>query len=230
MASGTVSLPSTPRSMCLIIKKPAGRAISEDFLINAWQRNADGWGGFFVVDDEVVWQRGLRFEELLRYNAALPSHTEAYLHLRKATYGAICRDMAHPYRVRDGLMLMHNGSIAHLAPQDPSVSDTAELARHLRDMLEGLSNEQASSVLRSAGFARLIAPLIDGSMVVLMDAQGPVRLGRDWHTVRHGDWEVDMVGIEVSNSHTWGRTLKPTAEASLPRRATRPTPAQACPP
>jgi hypothetical protein len=216
--------------MCLIIKKPPGRAVSDEFLLNAWQRNADGWGGFFVDGDEVHWQRGLRFEELLRYNAALPAETEVYLHLRKATYGHVSRDMAHPYVVRNGLMLMHNGSISHLAPQDPSLSDTAEMARHLRDMLEGLSDCQASAVLRSAGFARLTAPLIDGSMVILMDRHGPVRLGRDWHTVRGCDWDADMAGIEVSNSHTWGRALSPVAEAAPATRARARTPAQACPP
>lgn len=44
-----------------------------------------------------------------------------------------------------------------------------------------------------------------GSMLVLMDVQGAVRLGREWHQVHAADWHVDMTGIEVSNLHTWGR-------------------------
>lgn len=190
--------------MCLIIKKPAGRAICADFLKNAWQRNFDGWGCFFVQDERVVWARGLHFEELLDYNRHLPANVEACIHLRKATYGHVNHDMAHPYQVRPGLMLMHNGSIPHLAPQDPSVSDTAELARLLGDLLAGLSDEQAAAMVRSQGFARLTAPLIEGSMVVLMDKGGLVRLGREWHTVKSCEWPGVMTGIEVSNSHTWG--------------------------
>jgi hypothetical protein len=190
--------------MCLIIKKPAGRAICADFLKNAWQRNFHGWGGFYVQDRQVVGARGLNFDELLDYNRQLPVNVEACLHLRKATYGEVNHDMAHPYTVRPGLMLMHNGSIHHLAPQDPSVSDTSELARLLADLLSGLSDEQAAAMIRSQGFARLTAPLIEGSMVVLLDKDGLVRLGREWHTVKGCEWTGAMTGIEVSNSHTWG--------------------------
>lgn len=191
--------------MCLIIKKPLGRRIAADFLQNAWQSNADGWGCFHLAQGEVVWTRGLRLDELIAHNAQLPLDVEVYLHLRRATYGEINHDMAHPYVVRPGLLLMHNGSIAHLAPQDPAHSDTSELARLLCDMLGSLSDAQASAVIRSQGFRVLTAPLIEGSMVVLMDAQGPVRLGREWHTVQAADWSEAMVGVEVSNTHTWGR-------------------------
>lgn len=198
-------LPDILIDMCLIIKKPPGRRISADFLENAWQHNSHGWGCFHMADDEVVWARGLRLDELIDHNARLPLNTEVYLHLRRATYGDVNGDMAHPYVVRPGLLLMHNGSIAHLAPQDTSRSDTSEMARLLRDMLHGLSDDQASRMIRSQGFRALTAPLIEGSMVVLMDANGPVRLGRDWHTVLPADWSEAMSGIEVSNSHTWGR-------------------------
>jgi len=193
--------------MCLIIKKPVGRHIAADFLENAWQRNSHGWGCFHMAQGVVIWARGLHLDELIAHNARLPLDTEVYLHLRRATYGDINHDMAHPYVVRDGLLLMHNGNIAHLAPQDPARSDTFELARMLRDMLDGLTDTQASCVIRSHGFRALTAPLIDGSMVVLMDAHGPVRLGREWHTVQAADWSDAMAGVEVSNTHTWGRML-----------------------
>jgi len=70
-------------------------------------------------------------------------------------------------------------------------------------MLAGLSDVQAAQLIRSEGLARLLAPLIDGSMVVLLDGQGPVRLGRAWHTVDDGHWDASMAGIQVSNTHTW---------------------------
>lgn len=193
--------------MCLIIKKPLGRRIAADFLENAWQRNSHGWGCFHMDQGEVIWARGLNLGELIAHNAHLPLGTEVYVHLRRATYGEVNHDMAHPYVVRPGLLLMHNGSIAHLAPQDPALSDTSELARLLRDMLRGLTDEQAAGLIRSHGFRALTAPLIEGSMVVLMDGNGPVRLGRDWHTVQAADWDEGMAGIEVSNSHTWGRHM-----------------------
>lgn len=191
--------------MCLIIKKPSGRHIAADFLQNAWQHNSHGWGSFYLVHNEVVWARGLSLEDLITHNAGLPVDVEVYLHLRRATYGDINHEMAHPYVVRPGMLLMHNGSIAHLAPADPARSDTSELAHLLHDMLAGLSDAQAASVIRSQGFRVLTAPLIEGSMVVLMDAWGPVRLGREWHPMRAADWSEAMAGVEVSNTHTWGR-------------------------
>ena len=193
--------------MCLIIKKPFGRRIASDFLENAWQRNPHGWGCFHLDQGEVVWARGLQLRELIDHNASLPLDAEVYLHLRRATYGEVNHDMTHPYVVRPGVLLMHNGNIAHLAPQDTARSDTSELARLLRDMLNGLSDDQAAGLIRSQGFRALTAPLIDGSMVVLMDAKGPVHLGRDWHTVQAADWSEAMSGMDVSNVHTWGRDL-----------------------
>ncbi len=205
--------------MCLIIKKPPGRRITADFLANAWQHNSHGWGCFHhgATPGQVVWARGLCFEELLVHNASLPVDTEVYVHLRRATHGAVNHDMAHPYVVRPGLLLMHNGSIDRLAPQDKAISDTAELARLLHDMLAGLSDAQAACLIRSQGFGALTAPLIEGSMVVLMDAQGAVRLGREWHTVQQAQWHEAMVGIEVSNVHTWAPGANPQqAQAPQP--------------
>ena len=193
--------------MCLIIKKPFGRRIASDFLENAWQRNPHGWGCFHLDQGEVIWARGLLLSELIDHNDRLPLDAEVYLHLRRATYGEVSHDMTHPYVVRPGVLLMHNGNIAHLAPQDTARSDTSELARLLRDMLSGLSDDQAAALIRSQAFRALTAPLIEGSMVVLMDAKGPVHLGRDWHTVQAADWSEAMAGMDVSNVHTWGRDL-----------------------
>ncbi len=191
--------------MCLIIKKPRGRQIAADFLENAWLHNAHGWGCFHTAQGQVSCARGLQLADLIDHNACLPVDAEVYLHLRRATYGAVNHDMTHPYVVRQGFLLMHNGSIDCLAPLDTALSDTSELARLLHDMLNGLSDAQASAVIRSNGFRALTAPLIEGSMVVLMDANGPVRLGREWHAMQASDWSQAMAGVEVSNTHTWGR-------------------------
>lgn len=152
---------------------------------------------------ELVWARGLELNELLDFNRRLPDNVEACLHLRKATYGEVNYDMTHPYAVRPGLMLMHNGTIPQMAPQDPSLSDTSELARLLGELLVGLSDEQASALVRSPAFAKLTAPLIEGSMVVLGDRSGLVRLGRSWHILKTNEWSAAMAGLEVSNVHTW---------------------------
>jgi hypothetical protein len=145
----------------------------------------------------------MAFDDLLAHVDGLPADVEVYLHLRKATYGHIIEEMAHPYVVRDSLLLMHNGTIHHMAPRDPRWSDTAELAQALRNLLEGLTEAQSMALVRSDGFHRITAPLVAGSMVVLHDRAGAVRLGRDWHTMQAAEWDATMAGIEVSNTHAW---------------------------
>lgn len=189
--------------MCLIIQKPRGRQVAPDFLQHAWERNDDGWGAVRLDAGRPAWTKGLKLDELLAYNAELPPQAEAYLHLRKATYGEVNADMAHPHVVREGLLLMHNGSIHHLAPCNRAHSDSAELARALRDLLTGLDDDQAATLLRTEGFRRLTAPLVKGSMVLLLDAQGAVCLGRQWHLVAAREWHAGMAGLAVSNTHAW---------------------------
>jgi hypothetical protein len=183
--------------MCLIIKKPAGRRLCDAFIANAWLKNSDGWGSLRLLDGQPVAAKGLALDDLLAHNRTLP------LHLRKATYGPVNQQLAHPFQVREGLYLMHNGNIDHLAPTDTSQSDTAVLAGLINNLLTGLGNRQAARLLRSEGFARLSAPLLQGSMVLLLDHAGAVRLGRDWLLVQAGQWHSGMCGIEVSNTHTW---------------------------
>jgi hypothetical protein len=198
--------------MCLIIKKPPGRTISADFLVNAHSKNNHGWGFFFLDDGRPVWQRGMHLDDLLEANRRLPEHAEVYVHLRQATYGDVVEDMAHPFVVRQGLLLMHNGSLHSLAPEDAACSDTFELARLLNDLTRGLNDDDAARLLRSEGFARLTAPLIHGSMIVLLDKAGVVCLGRAWHTLSAQEWDDAMCGMEVSNTHAWvARNQQPSA-------------------
>jgi hypothetical protein len=189
--------------MCLIIKKPAGRRLCDEFIANAWLKNPDGWGSLHLQAGQPLPAKGLALDALLAHNQTLPVHQEVFVHLRKATYGPVNHQLAHPFRVRDGLYLMHNGNIDALAPTDPEQSDTAVLAGLINNLLTGLGARQAARLLRSEGFARLTAPLLQGSMVVLLDHAGAVRLGRDWQVVQTGQWHSGMCGVEVSNTHTW---------------------------
>jgi hypothetical protein len=245
--------------MCLIIRKPRGRRIPADFLREAWRHNHHGWGAvthgpqagavpLHAQPAPVQWHKGMCLESLLRHNQALPLEAEAHVHLRRATAGEVHTNMAHPHVVRDDaqarVLLMHNGTIAALAPggvrdvaasgvaRAPSAaasaccgsantaadthpalrllpagaghwSDSAVLARWLGQQLAGLSAPEAARRLRCPSFARELAPLIEGSMVVLLDALGSVTLGREWHAVRPDQWHRGMWGIEVSNTRTW---------------------------
>lgn len=190
--------------MCLIIHKPAQRTVPAGFLARAWLRNGDGWGTVRWRAGRCVSTRGMGLDQLQAHVAALPPREEVLIHLRRATHGPIDLSMAHPFEVCPGMVLMHNGRIDALAPTNGAVSDTHELARLLGQWLAPLPAAAASRVLRSEGFARLLAPVLGDSMVVLADARGWLRLGRPWHWVEPGDWhEPAMHGLAVSNRHTW---------------------------
>ncbi|NDY93301.1 hypothetical protein [Ideonella livida] len=208
--------------MCLILKKPAGRTIPADFLQHVWQHNPDGWGLCHRAGTpdapRLAWTKGMALAELLVHNAHLPREAEAWLHLRRATVGPVSHDMAHPHLVRDtpqgGLLLLHNGTLETLRPgaAPAPCSDSAELARLLGELMHGLEEAQAARLLRSPALARLLQPLLAGSMVVLLDAQGEVCLGRDWVTLQAGHWSADMAGLAVSNLQAWQpRGLEPQA-------------------
>lgn len=191
-------------TMCLIIRKPAGRGITAAFLSQAWQRNHHGWGSVRWQGGRCVATRGMALDTLQAHVADLPAREEVLIHLRRATHGPVTLAMTHPFAVCPGTLLMHNGRIDSLAHPEDAVSDTWELARRLGLWLGALSAPAASRVMRSAGFARQLEPILGDSLVLLADARGWLRLGRAWYTVQAADWhETAMHGIEVSNRHTW---------------------------
>lgn len=200
--------------MCLIVRQPLGLRLSRELLEAAWERNHDGWG--------LIWRepgaqgqlsvlhvrRGMRWTGLLEAWQKLPPDCEAFFHLRKATVGPVAARLAHPFPVHQGhLWLMHNGTIEplqqHAAAQQPAISDSLLLARHMACTLGSLEPAQAMAVIRKPGFKALIEPLCRGSFVLLTDAIGHVTLGRPWHTIGPREWSLDQHGIEVSNTTNW---------------------------
>ena len=189
--------------MCLIIKKPSGRTLPEDFLAETWRSNHDGWGYSYLTAGGLYVERGMSLDSLLARCQALPVDVEVFLHLRKATAGIITDEMAHPYIVRHGMLLMHNGTISNLVPPCRIKSDSWALARLLGDMLQSLSDVQSAHLIRTEGFAAMLSALIAPSRVVLLDTYGAVLFGQGWHTVSADEWSAEMDGILVSNTTAW---------------------------
>ena len=134
--------------MCLIIHKPAGARIPHALLHAAARFNADGWGLMgFGAGGQLLLERhaGLDVEALLAAEAA-NADAEYALHLRRQTRGSGGVENAHPFRVVDGLYLMHNGTLP-IAPAAPRRSDTwhfaAEVLRPLAQRHPGLFSDFA---------------------------------------------------------------------------------------
>lgn len=191
--------------MCLIIKKPAGRHIPESFLRSAWSRNPHGWGVAHAADERLVVDRGMDFDELVRTLGTLPAQLEVHVHLRYATSGRVNLDMTHPFVVRPGLVLMHNGVIPELEPKGEHLdkSDTWNLARLLRQRFDAMSDDEVSRSIRQVEFRTWLERLAGGSMVVLHDVREALCFGRRWYEMTEDDWDDEMAGMEVSNHYGW---------------------------
>lgn len=139
--------------MCLIVHKPAGLRIPHELLDAALRLNPDGWGLMgFQPDGELLLQRGLHIQpaQLIELENRL-ADAEYVLHLRRQTRGSSGLENTHPFKVIDGLYLMHNGTLP-IEVVAPGRSDTwhftTEVLRPLAQRYPG--------VLSDADFARLL--------------------------------------------------------------------------
>lgn len=111
--------------MCLIIHKPRDLAIPEDLLRAAASLNQDGWGLMgFSPDGKLLLEKHpvLSVADLL---ATVARHQDAeyVLHLRKRTRGSAEAINTHPFKVHQGLYLMHNGTL-NIPMTESGMSDT----------------------------------------------------------------------------------------------------------
>lgn len=140
--------------MCLIIHKPAGLAIAPDLIEAAASLNPDGWGAMgFGADGQAIIRRELqvRPEALLRFEREQRAH-EYVLHLRRRTRGTVSRLNAHPFKVCDGLYLVHNGTLDLRTP----VSGWSDTRHFVTDLLRPLAR-RFPELLADETFHRLLA-------------------------------------------------------------------------
>ncbi len=134
--------------MCLIIHKPRGVEIPADLLEAAVSLNRDGWGLMgFSKDGGLLLERHAKvdLEEIL---ATERRHRDAeyVLHLRKRTRGAANVENAHPFKVTDGVYMMHNGTIkldTRVAGMSDSWHFVSEILRPLAQRRQGVLLDNA---------------------------------------------------------------------------------------
>lgn len=134
--------------MCLIIHKPRSIEIPADLLEAAVSLNSDGWGlmGFSPEGDLLIERHAkVDLEQILaterKYRGA-----EYVLHLRKRTRGAANVENAHPFKVTDGVYMMHNGTIkldTRIAGMSDSWHFVSEILRPLAQRRQGILLDNA---------------------------------------------------------------------------------------
>lgn len=110
--------------MCLAIYKPANVAPDWEAFSEGFKNNPDG-AGFAVVDDgNLLIRKGFfTFGEFMMAFAGVASK-QAIIHFRVATHGDKRRDNCHPFEVRPGLSVIHNGILPIACNVNKAMSDT----------------------------------------------------------------------------------------------------------
>ena len=171
--------------MCLIIEKPAGIDVPAWIVESALAHNEDGVGIMTAGRAE----RFLKIapEKLVARINSL--QTDAAIHFRMATHGTITTDNVHPFKVKGGSYLMHNGILSKYAPS----KGTAEPVSDTRIFVERFVNpmvEKHGKVLPDA-----IAKEATGQAILTMDRTGElIRIGTSW---------IKYQELHFSNTYAW---------------------------
>ncbi len=178
--------------MCIAIYKPAGKEISYETFEFCYLNNRDGCGLTFIneegeleifktMDFQAWW---LAYQECLEENPTSPF----VIHFRLATEGTIDEFNCHPFKIDDGHVFVHNGSIK-AAPKDKDrlKSDTQ------------MFNDTILKGLRPGWFEceatkTLIEEYIDYSKLIIMRKDGAINI----YNAEKGEWKD---GVWYSNEY-----------------------------
>lgn len=155
--------------MCLIIHKPAGVEIPHELLSAASVHNPDGWGAMgFDVSGRIVVERQAHVD-LIEIADFVHAHrdSEIALHLRRQTRGGSGAENTHPFRIADGLWLMHNGTLKIGA----RVANRSDTWHFVSDILRPLS-QRHPGLLSDRSFLKIIEMAVrPENKMALLDAK-----------------------------------------------------------
>lgn len=196
-------------AMCLIVHKPAGLRIPHELLRAALTLNPDGWGAMgFAAGGRLLLERGTHIQpEALFEFEERHADAEYALHLRKQTRGSSSLENAHPFRVMDGLYLMHNGTLP-IQARVPGRSDTWHFTT---DILRPLAHRHPG-LLRDYAFVRLLELVLrPENKLALLDERlrRIVLFNRE-----HG---AELEGLWLSNTRWIDRAQFPLATPPQPQ-------------
>lgn len=173
--------------MCLIIQIPKGKEIDRWIVDSAAMYNPDGAGIMHSGQTEkwVDIKSGTLHQKL---NAL--KDVDRAVHFRWATHGDVTHKNVHPFPIRNGGYLMHNGILGDYTPIGKDIKkDMSDTRVFIRDFVNPMINFYGS-----VPKARLTDE-IGSNAILLMDKVGNInRYGVGW--VQHG-------GCWFSNEYAW---------------------------
>ena len=156
--------------MCLIFLKPKGvkNYLTYERFQNALKRNPHSVGIMYKKDGKLKIKKYVRPSENKKqiYNL-IKNKDEFAIHFRFATHGAIDKQNCHPFKVVDGLYLMHNGIMYEYGEMDKTKSDTRNFIElYLKPIIE----EKGIEILKNKDFIDELGKYIgNGNKLLLID-------------------------------------------------------------
>ena len=181
--------------MCLIITAPQGNQIPKELLVDATNRNNDGWGIMYHDGQKIVTQKSHKPDADAIYELTRNNPHQTVVHLRMTTHGDNTPDNTHPFEiVPERLYMMHNGVIDVDVPHGSKKSDTRVV---VEEYLKPLINNRPGRI-HNTGFKNFLQKLIGTSSnrLVFLNDEGKLtyfnkRLGLEWK------------GLWCSNTYAW---------------------------
>jgi hypothetical protein len=188
--------------MCLIIhRKKDTPVIDKAFFEDVHSSNKDGWGIMWRkfnssgVCTEVKTKKGLEFKDFWKlYRTLESSDIEMLVHFRMRTDGDVNLDMCHPFKIIDGVYMMHNGIIDY-PYQEPDLTKSDTWCFIDQVLIDQIKLEP--KIIRTEGFMFGMETICgSGSTLAFMDKDGIVIANTD----RWKDTEFD---VPVSNTYAY---------------------------
>ena len=156
--------------MCLIVVKPKNSKsyLNYERFCMALNTNPHSIGILYKKDNKIKVKKFIKPKDIKKKIFNIIKNKDEYaIHFRYATHGSIDTKNCHPFRVVDGLYLMHNGILSKYGDMNKTQSDTRNfIDYYLRPIIEKYGIE----IIYTEEFKESVEKEIGlGNKIVLID-------------------------------------------------------------
>ena len=173
--------------MCIIMYQPKGVRLPVAVLARGYTNNDDGWGIAAITPQGIVIQRDFgdkALDSLLATYADLAEH-ELIVHCRIGTSGDLSIKNTHPFFVRDGLYMFHNGILNVDRSSDKSLCDSYHAAKAIG---EGMGTASTDDVFSDREYLAELTAYAGTSRLAFVHADGVSIINEHLGVWRDGAW------------------------------------------
>ena len=156
--------------MCLIVVKPkeSKSYLNYERFCKALNTNPHSVGILYKKDNKIKVKKYIKPKDIKKKIFNIIKNKDEYaIHFRYATHGAIDTKNCHPFRVVDGLYLMHNGILSKYGDMNKNQSDTRNFIDYY---LKPIIEKYGIDIIYTEEFKKEVEKEIGlGNKIVLID-------------------------------------------------------------